>query len=203
MANILIAGKKLKRRLEDLERRAGSSSASPEQSHQELVQPVLESVESDAPSIKRRASSNSKQINPRQMSDIVISNYMPPQNDRSLFTERSSRQLTASPPPSFSYSSYSSSDSGYYPSYSQAQSYQSQYLPLPYSNMPYQDQYISSMPQSLPNMTSSFDMKREPLFLEDEAMNPFGMSYASLGGNEYPIHGHQDTNAQVNTTDFF
>jgi hypothetical protein len=31
-----LAGKKLKRRLEDLERRAASASASPEQSHEEL-----------------------------------------------------------------------------------------------------------------------------------------------------------------------
>lgn len=32
-------GKKLKKRLEDLERRAGSSSASPEQRHEELAEP--------------------------------------------------------------------------------------------------------------------------------------------------------------------
>src|SRR5579859_4602541 len=35
----LASGKKLKRRLEDLERRAASTSASPEQSYQELAQP--------------------------------------------------------------------------------------------------------------------------------------------------------------------
>ena len=37
-----ISGKKIKRRLEDLERRAGSSSASPEQSHAELA-PIVDS----------------------------------------------------------------------------------------------------------------------------------------------------------------
>src|SRR5271154_5620694 len=92
--------KKLKRRLEDLERRAASSSASPEQSHQELASNVSDEGERrQTPPQSRRSSKNRAQRIERRASPEPLSN-----DDRaSLFSQQITRQLSASPPPSFSY----------------------------------------------------------------------------------------------------
>jgi len=63
-------GKKIKRRLEDLERRAGSSSASPEQSHPELA-PIIESRpihQKQVDSVKRQRSKQDSSTRNRRRS---------------------------------------------------------------------------------------------------------------------------------------
>ncbi|KAH7114357.1 hypothetical protein B0J11DRAFT_540782 [Dendryphion nanum] len=93
--------KKLKKRLEDLERRAASSSASPEQKPAELQQP-LRSPRQEFPS---PASSESDY---GRRTPEIQSQYIQPHDER-LFSHQYTRQLSTSPPP-FSYSTYPALD---------------------------------------------------------------------------------------------
>ena len=86
-------GKKLKKRLEDLERRAASSSASPEQKPAELQHP-LPSPRQEFPS---PASSESDY---GRRTPEIQTQYMQPHDER-MFSHQYTRQLSTSPPPFF------------------------------------------------------------------------------------------------------
>jgi hypothetical protein len=174
--------KKLKKRLEDLERRAASSSASPEQKPAEL-QPPHTSPRHEFPS---PASSES-------------SYTTPPSEDR-MFSHQYTRQLSTSPPP-FSVASYSSS----YPApdavaYSMPYTTASPYHTIPTtitSEMPsyaYLPPLSSTYPTTLPSLVPS--MKSECYGEED--LSPFGVGYAAFGGIDIPPpHAYPDHNAHV------
>jgi hypothetical protein len=174
--------KKLKRRLEDLERRAASSSASPEQKPAEL-QPPQTSPRQEFPS---PASSDSS--------------YTTPPEDR-MFSHQYTRQLSTSPPP-FSVASYSST----YPApdaiaYSMPYATTSSYHTIPttltpempsyaYLPPPYSSAYPTTLPSRVPSMKSEY--------YAEEDLSPFGVGYAAIGGIEIPPpHAYADHNAHV------
>jgi hypothetical protein len=174
--------KKLKKRLEDLERRAASSSASPEQKPAEL-QPPQTSPRQEFPSPSSSDSS-----------------YTTPPEDR-MFSHQYTRQLSTSPPP-FSVASYSSS----YPApdaipYSMPYTTASPYHTIPttltpempsytYLPPPLSSAYPTTLPGHLPSMKSEY--------YAEEDLSPFGVGYAAIGGIEIPPpHAYADHNAHV------
>ncbi|KAF1930761.1 uncharacterized protein M421DRAFT_358176 [Didymella exigua CBS 183.55] len=174
--------KKLKKRLEDLERRAASSSASPEQKPAEL-QPPQTSPRQEFPS---PASSDSS--------------YATPPEDH-MFSHQYTRQLSTSPPP-FSVAQYSST----YPApdavaYSMPYTTNSPYHTIPTTLTPEIPSYAylppplsSAYPTTLPSLVPS--MKSE--YYAEEDLSPFGVGYAAIGGIEIPPpHAYADHNAHT------
>ena len=190
--------KKLKKRLEDLvsargtvtriarnhvlirlqERRAASSSASPEQKPAEL-QPPQRSPRQEFPSPSSSESSYTT----------------PPAEDR-MFSHQYTRQLSTSPPP-FSVASYSSA----YPA-PDAVAYSMPYSTSPYHTIPttltpempsyayLPPPHSSSNYSALPSLVPS--MKTE--YYAEEDMSPFGVGYAAIGGMEMPPpHSYADS----------
>jgi hypothetical protein len=194
--------KKLKKRLEDLvsshlnrglhhrqsiliryqERRAASSSASPEQKPAELQPP---------------------QASPRQEFSSPASSdssYTTPPEDR-MFLHQYTRQLSTSPPP-FSVAQYSST----YPApdavaYSMPYTTNSPYHTIPTTLTPEMPPYnylpplsSAAYPTTLPSLMPS--IKGE--YYAEEDLSPFGVGYAAIGGIEIPPpHAYADHNAHV------
>lgn len=191
--------KKLKKRLEDLvsscattprtarnsiliglqERRAASSSASPEQKPAEL-QPPQRSPRQEFPSPSSSESSYTT----------------PPAEDR-MFSHQYTRQLSTSPPPPFSVASYSSA----YPA-PDAVAYSMPYSTSPYHTIPttltpempsytyLPPPHSSSYSTGLPSLVPS--MKNE--YYADEDTCPFGVGYAAICGNDIlPPHSYADS----------
>jgi len=196
--------KKLKRRLEDLERRAASASASPEQTHEELEQ--SNSDHSDESQTRGRApSSSNASEGDRHISPELLSNdYSHAHEDRgAMFSHQCTRQLSASPPPVFSYSSYPFPEPYIHTPYPQHTAYHT--MPAPYSELSMQSQYLPPLPSALPGMlASTASMKRDSVFSEDDILSPFSMSYASMAGIDIPTtQSYQDSNAHVNLSDSY
>jgi len=176
--------KKLKRRLEDLERRAGSSSASPPQMHVELEQP--ERIDSNRRYLRspEQESASDLDSTDRHNSPDLHHPYTPPlQNeDDSLFSHhRYNREVSRSPPP-FTYHNYPAPDDILYPPFSQSQPYRSTTSRAePYKSEPYQE-YLAPIPTTLPSlMLYNHPVKQEGLN-DDDTMSPFSMSYAVMAG---------------------
>ncbi|QKX61682.1 uncharacterized protein TRUGW13939_08836 [Talaromyces rugulosus] len=184
--------KKLKRRLEDLERRAASSSASPEQSHAEPEQPKPASKSQSASSStsSARSKQSSKANNhwsapENEMGMQPGAAYGGMQEDRGMFGQQSTRQLSTSPPPFFypSYPSYSDpyGQSNYssqpaHPHHSYHTIPQAQYGDL--ASLP--AHHMDQMPHTLPSGTSA--SKRLGGYPDDEVLNPLCINYASMAG---------------------
>jgi hypothetical protein len=168
--------KKLKKRLEDLEKRAGSSSASPEQKHEEL--PDLESNCSNrvSHSTSQRLRSSSNQMRQNRGSETFNPHHSVPADDKSMFSQQFTRQLSTSPPP-HSYASIPTTDGIAYSTYPQS----AMYCGMPASGMdvPLFPQYLQSIHQYGSNMSSQ-SIKQE--YYGDDEMSPFSMSYASMAG---------------------
>src|SRR5579871_37779 len=101
-------GKKLKKRLEDLERKAASSSASPEQQPAEL----------DSSSRQQKNEQNTSEVKAEPLEFFssrqqpssetgVQQRYLAVQDDRNMFSQQFTRQISTSPPP-FTFSTYPS-----------------------------------------------------------------------------------------------
>ncbi|KAL9625853.1 MAG: hypothetical protein Q9160_000173 [Pyrenula sp. 1 TL-2023] len=177
--------KKLKRRLEDLERRAASSSASPEQSHEELDSSAVESGDESRPHPKS-APVAVAEYDDQLSAGIYQNNAVSSHDERgAMFTQQCTRQLSASPPPAFSYSSYQYPEQQVYSSYPQHTAYSA--LPAPYAEFSYQQSYLPPIPSTLPTMLpASPAVKRETLLGEEDMISPFSMSYASMAGMDIP-----------------
>ena len=197
-------GKKLKRRLEDLERRAASSSASPEQHYQELARPE-DSVTSEKNVHSSRGTPTIAPQRRQQESPEPMSNDLRPSHDdgSTVFGHRFARELSASPPPLFSYSTYPPSEPLYYADYSQQPS--SQAVAAPFYDHSFHAQYAPSLQSTLPIMPSSTDgIKQENLFSDDDLLSPFNMNYASISGMDVSTsRAYSDASAQVNYPIFF
>ena len=190
-------GKKLKRRLEDLERRAASSSASPEQSHQELVTVDDQDQETKRARLSRQSSS-ATQIK-RCLSPEPSLDDFPLLNDEPKFMFQEQSPYSSSSASAFAYSTYPPADTMYYGAYSQPSS-------LPMSQAPYFDNmYATSLHSTLPIMPSSrHNVKQEALFPEDDLLSPFSMTYASLTGIDVNhSQAYSDASAHVNAPYFF
>ena len=170
-------GKKLKRRLEDLERRAGSSSASPPQMHVEIQQEhrPVEHIQQ----YKRSPEIRHQQLSPR----LVPSQYTPPMsNDDELMFSHGFGRDGSRTPPLFAYPTYPAPEDIVYPPYPHSQPYR------PVSTAGDRDSYADYMapiPVTLPSMMQFHDsIKREG----EDTMSPFNMNYQGLPAID--IHGH-------------
>jgi hypothetical protein len=190
--------KKLKRRLEDLERRAGSTSASPEQSHSELATSSSSQLSrSQTHSQSSKTSARKDSQGGRNQSPETSPNF-----EESLFGRQTPRQLSASPPPPFSYSSYIPGKSEFYWTEPEQMHYAG--LPTNYAdNAAFQEQYYSGLRTPQPSAVSQSHQKEENPFGDDSFLNPFGMTYAAMTGMDVPSQGYMDFDPHVNATTFF
>ncbi|CAI7595742.1 unnamed protein product [Penicillium pancosmium] len=171
--------KKLKRRLEDLERRA-ASSASPEQSHAEPVLP--KATNKSRPKQRGSKSGDVKTQHPSrapvQERPASYEYYSAP-DERTMFAQQCTRQLSASPPPVFSYPPIPTYDT-YRQPYSQLPLYHN--VPATYNEMSFAADYgepVSSVVPMIPGTVMGVGRKQ---VYEEEMISPFSMSYASMAG---------------------
>ena len=187
-------GKKLKKRLEDLEARARSSSGSPEQSHEELAQPEVVS-ERATPIGNQRQRSSSNHIRGDRTPETVHQQYVLPSDDRGMFSQQFTRQMSTSPPP-FSYGSLPSTEAAGYSTYPGTASY----CTIPSGmDMQFYPQYLPPIQHSyqhtVPSMTTP-PIKQE--YYHDDEMSPFSMSYATMAGVDVSAaQSYQDVPAYV------
>lgn len=200
--NILrrLLGKKIKRRLEDLERRASSPEGSPEQTHLDIPPSHGAGQRSETTAKRSKPKNNKAPSSSRQ-----VSRHAPPQHPldvddpSGLFNLHSIRDGSISPPPQLGYS-YSLSDPTTTP-YAQSSSFQ----PLASGYPDYQgpSYYLPPLPTTLPSMPS-YDMepvKPEVRYEEDGILNRYShhLPYASFGGSEISQpQSYQDSDIHVN-----
>jgi hypothetical protein len=209
MFKILISppGKKLKRRLEDLEKRAGSSSVSPEVKPAEVLpsQPRRNSAATDS---KKRKPLRAPSVKHEQRSPVLGSSvgYSSREGPARLYPQQQyPRPLSTSRPPTSTYSMYQynvpppSQTQQSYPTHSQYQSMQVSYPD--YSSS--QPMYLPPLPQTLPSMQSYDNAPQKQLsnpFAEEDMNSQFAMSYASMAGLSAPAYA--TSNPYVNTPDY-
>lgn len=186
-------GKKLKKRLEDLERRAASSSASPS--------PEVKYVNLDLSNLS--GYKNSPHMSHAQESNNVDSRsytsngydypYSQAPDDKRMFSYQHTRQLSTSPPPLFSYQAYPSIEHGQFPpSVSNYMAY-----PIPVSSS-------CMMPPSTMTYQTSMPAIIKPEVYEEDDMNPFSLSYASMAGVDVTSQfSYQTPAVHVGTTPKF
>ena len=147
-------GMKLKRRLEDLERRAGSSSASQPQMHAE-VQQTEQAAPHHIQQCKRSPEVTHQQVSPR----VLPSQYTPPmQNDDDLMFSHGFER-DGSRTPLFAYQTYPAPEDLVYPQYPHSQPYRT------VSSSGDRDsyaEYLAPAPVTLPSMMQFHNsIKRE------------------------------------------
>jgi hypothetical protein len=199
----LAAGKKLKRRLEDLERRAASTSASPEQSYQELAQPEERAgSEKHRQSPRGASTTTTAQRRLQQSPESVSREFRRSREERTTAVGQRQREASASPPPLFSFSTYPPSEPLYSHGFAQASV---QPVLAPYCDHSYHHPYNASLHSTLPTMPTSADgIKTENLFPDDDLLSPFNMNYASISGlGVNPSRAYSDASAHVNYPNFF
>lgn len=169
-------GKKLKRRLEDLERRA-ASSASPEQSHAELPPKATSKTRSKQRSNKSDAKVHTSHA-PQAERPASYDYYTP--DERGMFGQQCTRQLSASPPPAFSYPPLQTYDA-YRPPYGQLPVYHT--VPSAYGEvMSYPGEYGESLPSMVPMIPGAHLGTPRKHAYDEDIISPFSMSYASMAG---------------------
>jgi hypothetical protein len=171
-------GKKLKRRLEDLERRA----ASPEEAEAQKSSPAASKAASNNNNnTKRPAASKPRKAQDQTPKPMTQMQFTPPMesNDELLFSHGYDDRERSHTPPMFSYSTYPPPDELLLAPYGAAQ---------PYQTMVTADSYPSYMAattvaSTLPPMTHFSDaVKREP-YGSESVMNPY-MNYGFYPGVE-------------------
>ena len=193
-------GKKIKRRLEDLERRAGSSSASPEQSHAVLVTPVQPRRKPEE-GVKRQKSRSERPGKDRKTSSDMPSNFCGSGKDdrSSIYFREYPRDESRSPPPAFNYSC-PLPDPAIQAPYAQNAPFNAG--PGHFGDFPAQPLYLPPLPVTLPSM-SSFDpayVKSESLFCDEDMFGQFNLGYSSLTGMEIPASQmYQESNVHVSS----
>ncbi|KAJ5610182.1 hypothetical protein N7510_006901 [Penicillium lagena] len=177
--------KKLKRRLEDLERRAGSSD-SPEHEQSEEPEPPKAAPKTRT---RTRASKSTSDIKP-QVSHPVPERPVPyefyatPDDRSALFAQQcTTRQLSASPPPAFSYPSLPSYDGYRQPIFSQSPMYHG--LANGYNELPFQPDFGEHIPSIV---SVPANMRKQSSFGDEDIISPFSMSYATMAGIDLCSH---------------
>ncbi|KAF2667837.1 hypothetical protein BT63DRAFT_302113 [Microthyrium microscopicum] len=190
--------KKLKKRLEDLERKA-ASSASPEQQPAEL-QRQRSTRKKTTPSGSPDVTLNSSQ----DLSHMQRTESRPgmlPLPEGALFTEQYTRQLSTSPPPSFSYPIATTQESfayGPYPTTSFSYPPINATFPEPsaYSYNPFPASYP-------PPLSSSIEYSTKSEFYPDADLQNFAFSFAQnpsiTASSDY---SYDSKMPQVNTPNF-
>ena len=173
----MATGKKLKKRLEELERRAGTSDDA-SSSGNEKPSPPTKTKRVQAPKTQRQSP-------PAQVKPTLQGQYTPPMHhdDEYLFQASYDDRERSNTPPMFAYSTYPPPpEEMMMPSYGAVQGYR----PMPTETYP---EYLSppAVPVTLPSMTHFSDaIKRETAYpggSMEENMPPY-MSYSG-----YPIPG--------------
>lgn len=169
--------KKLKRRLEDLERRAGSSSASPPQTHAELHQ--QERHEQPSKQYTRSPEIVQRQESPR----FSHNQYTPPMEENLMYTFDREGSRT---PPLFAYHQYPAPEEIVYPPYPQSQPYRAVS-----TGAEHYGDYLAPVPVTLPSMMHF----HEAIKREEDTMTPYNMSYQGLPAIDiHGGHGYDDSN---------
>lgn len=94
-----------------------------------------------------------------------------------MFAQQCTRQLSASPPPVFSYPSISPYDTYRQSAYIQSPIYHT--APNTYNEITYQTEYGEPVPSLVPVLPS---MQPRKLAYDEDLISPFSMSYASMAG---------------------
>lgn len=127
-------------------------------------------------------------------SEAASQRYLPVHDDRNMFSQQFTRQISTSPPP-FAFSTYPSEPLSY-TAYSQH---------MPYSSLPSTCAEIPMYPQYLPSLSSAYQSHvpgmaypvKQELFAEEE-INPFNVSYASITGLDMSAaQSYTDSSPQV------
>jgi hypothetical protein len=186
------SGKKLKKRLEDLERRAASSSASPEQRPAELDR------SNSQPREEFSSSSSTESVDHQEYgrrTPEIQNQYLPHHEERGMFSHQYTRQLSTSPPP-FSYSTYPAPDAAAYAPYAQHAAYHT--LPTTTTpDMPMYTPYLPPLSSAYPTTLPSLVHPMKGDFYAEDEISPFSMSYATMAGIDIPAPHYQDSDAQV------
>lgn len=127
------------------------------------------------------------------MPEVLNQQYVLPSDDRSMFSQQYTRQLSTSPPP-FSYTAMPTAANTEFASYA-APGYCG--IQSAVTNMPFYPQYLPPLRQhpGVPSM-ANHQIKQE--FCDD--MSPFSMSYASMAGVDVPAaQSYHDVAAYVST----
>lgn len=199
--------KKLKKRLEDLERKAASSSTSPEQKPAEIVRPKLQHRNShESPSQDMPLPKKPELL--RRASDMThLASYSPSatHEDRgTMFSHQYTRQLSTSPPP-FSFANYpTATESMGYHTFSQPAGQYS----MPTSTIAptttaadmsmYTHSYLPALSSSHYQLPAHEHHIKEE-FYGDEEISPFSISYASVAGIDIPQSHHHYHDSSVHT----
>lgn len=139
----------------------------------------MDSIPSNSSLSSQRKSSHGSRR--ERTPDVLTQQYVLPSDDRGMFSQQYTRQLSTSPPP-FSYASIPSAEGVSYPAYSAA-SYCG--MPSTGAEVPLYPQYLPIQhTYGVPTMTSP-PIKQE-FYGGDDEMNPFSMSYAAI--NEMPSY---------------
>ncbi|CEL02498.1 Putative Transcription factor bzip [Aspergillus calidoustus] len=187
--------KKLKRRLEDLEKRAASASESPERSL-EKPEPPVKNVKSRAKHARHTSKTTSDAHSPASTDRSPYDSYSTQEDRGSMFSYQSTRQLSTSPPPILSYPSYSALDAYGQSSYAHPPQYHS--ISGAYNDLSsYHSEYNSPMPPLLPVSMHGAGpaMKKYSSYGDEDIISPFNMSYASMAGidlspPQHHLHHH-------------
>lgn len=119
------------------------------------------------------------------------------------YTNGHEQQLTYQlSPPTYTYSTFPPSSDYFTSQEGQASHYQQ--IPQIYAEPQFHGDYMHGLPPTLPTMGYANGVKQDAYFTDDDYLNPFGISYASLAGMETPSH-HIPTGyaTRVNTTNLF
>ncbi|KAF2018657.1 hypothetical protein BU24DRAFT_418179 [Aaosphaeria arxii CBS 175.79] len=171
--------KKLKKRLEDLERRAASSSASPEQKPAELQLPTR-SPRQEFPSPASSESDYSRRT------PELHNQYIQPHDERGMFSHQYTRQLSTSPPP-FSYSTYPAPETAAYTvPYSAPQAPYHAVVTTATPEMPVYTPYLPPLSSAYPTTLPSLVHPMKSEYYADEEISPFGVGYATMAGIDIP-----------------
>jgi hypothetical protein len=173
-------GKKLKRRLEDLERRAGSSSVSPPQMHVGIQQ--MGRPGESRQHYKRSPETQSQQPSPR----LLPSQFTPQlQSQEDGIFANSFEWDRSKTPPLLAYHTYPGPEDNLYPPYSQP------YHPILSSGDWTRTEADSLAPVSvtLPSMMQFHDSIK---WEYEDTLTPFNMTYQ--GPPVVDIHGHSSYN---------
>ena len=170
----------MKRRLEDLERRAASTPDGPVKSQEQAEKGKRSRTDKSRPQ-SRSSVSKPEEWNVSQ-SILPVANdcYSAPEDQGSLFPQPCSRQLSTSPPPVFSYPSFPYPDSYGQAVYPQHSVYYS--TPIPYSELSLPGQYLDPLPPMLPALSSLSPAKRSNDLVGEPVFDPFSINYATLAG---------------------
>lgn len=186
-----LLGKKLKRRLEDLERRAGSSDEA-ESEKQGSTSPSSTGNASLSKSTKRQSSSKpskSQQHHQLQTPPKPISHgqFTPPMDntDELMFAHTYDDRERSHTPPMFAYSTYPAPDELLMNPYAHAQPYASAGMTTAESYPNYLA--AATVPSTLPSMTHFSDAVKRDSYPSDDGLNPY-MAYGFGTGVDMSAH---------------